>query len=255
MEWSEICGLLLVNVIGSNAKMEQLQRYPSNRLLAALPPADLRRLERFLHPVALRAGDVLNEPGHRLRYAIFPETCVISLLALMREGRGIEVGTVGCEGMNGFAPLLGVDHGAYRMIVQVPGSARRIKIADLAAAARPDSPLWQLVLRYSVAFARQLGQGVACAKFHSVDQRCCRWLLATHDRVAADRIELTHEFLALMLGTRRASVSQALKKLRDRGAIQYRRSRITILDRAALAADSCECYQAVVEMYRGIFGQ
>ena len=233
--------------------MERDHRSHTNQLLATLPSSDLRRLERCLQPVTLRMGEVLSEPGNRLRFAFFPETCTISLLSMMREGRGIEVGTVGREGISGFAPLLGVEQGAHRVIVQVPGAARRIKTAELAEVARPGTALWRLLLRYSVAFARQLGQGVACAKFHLVDQRCSRWLLATHDRVGSDRIALTHEFLALMLGTRRVSVSQALKKLRDRGAIQYRRGMITILDRRALETESCECYAAVADMYRRIF--
>ena len=204
--------------------------------------------------MAFKTGQVLCEPGDRLHYAFFPDSCVISIVNLMREGRAIEVGTVGREGMSVLAPLFGVDFSPHRIQVQVPGTALRVKIATLRETSAPGTPLWNVLSRYSVAFAMQLMQSVACAKFHSVDERCCRWLLATHDRVLSDRIPLTHEFLALMLGTRRTSVSQVLKKLQDRGAIRYRRGTIEIIDRAALEARSCECHATVAGMYRRIMG-
>lgn len=221
-----------------------------NQLLAALPEPDRLRLERLMHPVRLAAGEVLSEPGERLRQTYFPESCVISLMSVMREGKAIEVGTIGREGMTGMSCLIGVDAVGQRFVSQVPGTALRLKTSDLVEAVRPESSTWRVFMRYSVAFAHQLMQGVACAKFHSVDKRCCRWLITTHDRAGSDRFELTHELLALMLGTRRTSVSQALKKLRDRGLIHYRHGTITILNRPALEARACECYGVVIGMYR-----
>lgn len=226
-----------------------------SQLLAALPEPDRVRLERLMHPVKLNAWQVLSEPGERLRYTYFPETCVISLMSVMREGKAIEVGTIGREGMTGMSCLIGVDAVGQRFVSQVPGTALRMKTSDLLEAARPDSPAWRLFMRYSVAFAHQLMQGVACAKFHSVDKRCCRWLITTQDRAGSDRFDLTHELLSLMLGTRRVSVSQALKKLRDRGLIDYRRGTIAVLNRPALEARACECYGIVDDMYRRLVNE
>jgi CRP-like cAMP-binding protein len=228
---------------------EQTQR---NLLLAAIPASVLRRLERSLHRFELHVGDIVNEPGDRQSHAIFPENGVISVISTMLEGRAIEVATIGREGMSGVPALLGVDLIPYRYVVQIPGTALRMKAAILRGAAQPDSPVWRLMLRYYVAFTAQIMQSVACAGLHSVEQRCCRWLLTTHDRVDADQFSLTHEYLAIMLGTRRTSVSQILQKVRDRGLIQYRRGTISILDREGLESRSCECYQTVADIFRRV---
>lgn len=226
-----------------------------NRLLGALPEAARRRLDRTFQAVELETGTVLNEPGDRLRQAFFPDSGVISVVNLMRGGRAIEVGTIGREGMSGASALLGVDFVPYRYIVQVPGSGWRMKTADLLEAARPDTPLWRLLMRYSVAFTSQVMQSVACAGLHSIDERCCRWLLTTRDSVDSDRFSLTHEFLALMLGTRRTSVSQVLKRIQNDGLINYRRGTITIVNRRGLEARACECYRSVTDLFRRILGE
>ncbi len=223
-----------------------------NSLLAALPDASFHRLERHLHPVLMNSGAIVNEPGDRMRDAIFPESGIISVINIMQEGQSIEVGTIGREGMCGVPALLGEDLVPFRYVVQVPGSAVRMKSAELNAIAKPGSPTAQLLLRYYVAFTSQIMQSVACAGLHSIEQRCCRWLLTTHDRVQSDRFSLTHEFLAAMLGTRRTSVSQVLKKVRDRGLIEYRRGAITILDRRGLEAHACECYRTVADIFRRV---
>src|SRR5258708_5323661 len=229
-----------------------IDRLRKNRLLAALPAGALRRLDHSLHAVKLKTGQILNEPGDRWRHAFFPEDAVISVVNLMQEGRAIEVGAIGREGVSGVPALLGAESAPFRSVVQIPGSALRMTTAELMEAARPDSPFWRLVLRYYAAFTAQIMQSVACAGLHTVKQRCCRWLLETHDRVESDQFSLTHEFLAIMLGTRRTSVSQVLKRLQDRGLIQYRRGIITIVDRRCLEARSCECYRTVSEFFRRI---
>ncbi|HEY3963986.1 MAG TPA: Crp/Fnr family transcriptional regulator [Planctomycetaceae bacterium] len=222
---------------------------PRNQLLAALPGGVLQRLESHLHPFDLIVRDVLYEPGDRVRYAVFPERGVISLVNVGQDGRSIEVGTIGHEGMTGVAALWGIDFVPYRCVVQIPGSAWRIKCADLLKEA---GPMQRLMLHYHVAFTSQIMQSTACAGLHSIEQRCCRWLLTTRDRVDSDPFSLSHEFLALMLGTRRATVSQVMKKLQDRGLIKYQRGRITIADRAGLVTSSCECYQVVADAYRRV---
>jgi CRP-like cAMP-binding protein len=234
---------------GPDMTIEQTHR---NLLLAAIPPAVLRRLERSFHRFELHVGDIVNEPGDRQGQTIFPENGVISVINTMQEGRAIEVATIGREGMSGVPALLGVDLVPYRYVVQVPGTALKMKAAALREAAKPDSPVWRMLLRYYIAFTSQIMQSVACAGLHSVEQRCCRWLLTTHDRVDSDQFSLTHEYLAIMLGTRRTSVSQILHKIRDRGLIEYRRGKITIVDRAGLESRSCECYQTVADIFRRV---
>lgn len=231
------------------------KRLPArNQILAALPDVVWHRLERFLEPFELVTGDVLNEPGNRLRYAYFPEEGVISVVNVLQEGQSIEVGNIGREGASGVSSLLGTDLVPFREVVQIPGSALRLRTTDLADEAQADGPLRKLLLRYYVAFTSQVMQSVACAGLHSVDQRCCRWMLTTHDRVDSNQFALTHEFLAFMLGTRRTSVSQVMKKMQDRGLIKYRRGQITILDRRGLEHHSCECYRAVADVYPRIIG-
>jgi CRP-like cAMP-binding protein len=231
------------------------QRGLNNRLLAALPPEVVRSVEQLSQRVALETGDTISEPGKRLRYATFPETGVISVMSLMREGRTIEVANIGHEGMSGASALLGVEFIPYRYVVQVPGIAVRITIRDLAEIARYGSLLARHLHRYSVAFTAQVMQSVACAGLHSIEQRCCRWLLATHDRVDSDRFPVTHELLAMLLGARRSSVSDVLKGLRDRGLIEYHRGVIAVLDRPALERQCCECYRSVVESFAGILNR
>ena len=225
-----------------------------NQLLAALPADVLRRLEPHLEPFELRARQVLYEPGDRVRHAVFPENGMVSVVNVMQDGRSIEVGTIGNEGVSGVPALWGIDFVPYRCVVQIAGSALRIKCADLLQAAGPRTQMPQLLLRYYVAFTTQIMQSAACVGLHSVEQRCCRWLLATHDRVDSDQFVLSHEFLALMLGTRRTSVSLVMKKLQDHKLIRYHRGTIGIIDRHGLEMRCCDCYRIVAETFRRIMG-
>lgn len=224
---------------------------PRNLLLAGLPTKVLRRLEPHWQSCDLKVRDVLYEPGDRVRHAVFPERGVISVVNVMQDGRSIEVGTIGHEGMTGVAALWGVDFVPYRCVVQVSGAARRIRCDALL---HESDAMQQVMLRYYAAFTSQIMQSTACAGLHSVEQRCCRWLLAMHDRVDSAQFSLSHEFLALMLGTRRTSVSLVMKKMQDRGLIQYHRAAITIRDRSGLEVRSCECYQVVADTFRRIMG-
>jgi len=224
-----------------------------NRLLAAFPSGVLRSLEHRLQRVVPAMGETIDDPRERLRYAVFPEDCVISAICLTHEGKTIEVANIGREGMTGLAAIAGVDQIPHRYVVQIPGAALRIGARELAEVAGYDTTLAGVLLRYNASFASQVMQNVACSGLHSLEQRCCRWLLATHDRIESDQFPLTHEVLAMLLGTRRSSVSDVLKNLRDHHLIEYHRGLITIVDRSALEQRSCECYEVVARMHAGKF--
>lgn len=167
----------------------------------------------------------------------------------------IEVATVGKEGMACLPTPFGPDTATGQFLVQVPGESLRIRAGVLRAEATADGPFREALLLYQAVFAKQLVQGVACNGLHSVTQRCCRWLLMTHDRGEGDELELTHEFLGQMLGVRRSSVTDVLLPLQGAGLIRSRRGTITVLDREGLEGNSCECYGVVQGEYDRLFGQ
>ena len=218
---------------------------PLNRLLARLPADEYQRLRPHLKPARFEFNRVLHEAREPLRYAYFPSSGVLSALTVMGDGHAIEVGTVGREGMVGSTALLGVPTALHTVIVQVAGEGLRIRAGVLAELALADGPLRRLLGLYHAFFLMQVSQSVACNGLHPVHRRCCRWLLITHDRVDGNVFPLTHVFLALMLGVRRASVSDVLQPLRDRGLIAYSRGQMTVLDRTGLEAAACECFRAV----------
>jgi CRP-like cAMP-binding protein len=213
-----------------------------NRLLRALPLAEYARLLPQLTPVRLGLRQVLVEPDVPIRDVCFIREGVASMIATEQEGGEIEVGTIGNEGFVGLPVLLGADRTPYRVFMQVEGDAWRLpadafrRLVDERAAVR------HLLLRFAQYFADQLSQSVACNRLHTVEARCARWLLMTHDRVSSDTFELTHEFLALMLGVRRAGVTVAMGTLQAARIVRYTRGRIVVLDRAQLEAASCGCY-------------
>ncbi len=205
-----------------------------------------------MEPVQLEFMQVLYEPGQRMDHVYFPNSGVLSYLAVLEDGSSAEVATVGDEGMVGIRALLGVDAiaTAAKVIVQVPGAALRLASTHLnAAASRRDSVLVRILHRYLHAFLSQATQSVACNTLHPLGKRLARWLLMTHDRVHADQFPLTHELLALMLGVRRASVTEVARRLQTAGLIRYIHGKMTILDRIGLEAAACECYRIVKKEY------
>jgi CRP-like cAMP-binding protein len=219
---------------------------PPNRLLAALPDTEFEVLRPRLEPVGLALRDVLFEVGQAVSHAYFPTEGVVSLLC-PPEGRGlgVEVGVVGREGMAGLSLFLGADVTPFRCLVQVPGGALRLRADDLRRVVVPHTRLYALLLRYTHAFVAQLSQATSCNAVHPVEKRLCRWLLAVHDRVDGERFPLTHEFLAAMLGVRRASVTDAARGLRQAGLIRYGGGQLTVLDRPGLEATACGCHRAM----------
>ena len=221
-----------------------------NRVLAALPRQDYRRLAQYLETVPVTFGQVLYEPGARMRHVYFPESCVISLLTVVGQGKAAEVGVVGNEGVVGGSTTLGIQVSHLRAVVQGTGTVVRITASRLHKEFRANGPWYRELFRFTEVLMNQTAQTAACNRFHKVEARLARWLLATRDRVHSNHFQLTHEFLSLMLGVRRVGVTAAATNLQKRKLITYSRGNIQLLDPKGLEAAACACYGAVKEMYR-----
>ncbi|MDE2165564.1 MAG: Crp/Fnr family transcriptional regulator [Alphaproteobacteria bacterium] len=217
-------------------------RAEGNRFIAAWPDVVFRRLAPRLKPVMLRHGMVLANGGPAVEHVYFPDRGMISLVKTMHDGRTVEVGIVGAEGMAGIGAVLGMRVSSLEAMVQVDGYGQRLETAALQAEIDKSHALKALTMRYLAYRVTQLAQTAACNRLHTLRQRCCRWLLTADDNVQATTFTLTHEFLALMMGVNRPSVSLVAAGLQRRGMIRYRRAAITIIDRPALERAACECY-------------
>jgi CRP-like cAMP-binding protein len=227
--------------------LNQLRR---NRLLASLAAAELARLAEDLELVDLPTEQVLYEPGAPIPFMYFPVSAVASIVALVDERELIEVATVGREGLVGLPAYLGNGRPTERAVAQVPGRAWRVPTDRLLAHTGPEgSSLSDVLKAYTLTFLGQVARNVACNRAHTIRQRCARWLLMTEDRVDSSEFLLKQEFLAQMLGVRRASVSQAAGALAGDNGIRYRRGVITITDRDVLEQSSCSCYAVVRELF------
>jgi len=213
-----------------------------NQILLRLPQDECVRLRAQLEDVSLSFKQKIYEQGESIKFALFPESGVISLVKLLDDGNIVETATVGNEGMVGLPVVLGDGRALLRAFCQVPGRALRIRADALVAERRRGGQFGELLLRYANATLATLAQGVACNRAHSLEERMCRWLLMTHDRVGTDSFPLTQEFLAQMLGVRRPTVNIAGTSLQRAGLIRYSRGRITVVDRKGLEEASCECY-------------
>lgn len=225
-----------------------------NRLLAALPAEEYARIIGEFEPVELSVRQVIWKPDAPIRAVYFPRSCVCSLLTPLTDEMAVEAATVGKEGLAGTPVVLGVPSSSALAVAQVAGEALRVDAQQVREWMREEGALSSLLLRYAQAMIDQTSQSVACNRRHEMEERCARWLLMTHDRVGSDVFMLTHEFLASMLGVRRASVTVAAGMLQKAGIIRYSRGRITVLDRAALEAASCECYRLVRDRYEKTVG-
>jgi CRP-like cAMP-binding protein len=224
-----------------------------NRLLDALPPEEYERLARGLEPIELQLGQVLFEPGERAEYVYFPVEAIVSLLTDMEDGTGMEVGLVGREGMVGISTVYGVERESKLATVQRIGSALRMLGDDLRESLARGGQLQRLLLLYAHALMSQISQSVVCNGRHKIDWRFVRWLLMFQDRAEADYFELTHEFMAGMLGVTRSSVGEAARKLQELGLLSYDRGRFRILNRAAMEQMACECYAVVRDEYDSLY--
>jgi CRP-like cAMP-binding protein len=219
----------------------QIASYSQNRLLAAIPTEELGHLTPHLEPVPLVFRETLFEAGERTEFIYFPLSGMISLVASTKNGSFIEVGIIGKEGMTGVPVVLGDDISSLLGVVQAPGSALKLSATILREELHRNGELRSVLLRYSRFALAQATQSAVCNRLHSLDQRCARWLLGIRDRVGTDTFPITHEFLAYMLGVRRAGVTVAAKALQQAGLIRYTRGQLTILDASGLEASACEC--------------
>jgi CRP-like cAMP-binding protein len=221
--------------------------FKKNLILGALRDKEYEHLYPSLEPVALAQGKIVYGMGDTARHAYFLVSGMVSLLAITEDGDAIEVGMVGNEGIVGLPIILGFDIMPYRVVIQLPCTALRIRTDRLKAEFNLGGQLHDLLLRYTNTLITQLSQSASCNMFHTVKERLCRWLLIARDRVHSDSLGLTQEFLSQMIGAPRTSVTTIAGNLQREGLINYRRGKIVILDRAGLESASCECYGIVKE--------
>jgi CRP-like cAMP-binding protein len=220
-------------------------------ILQHLNGSALTRIREIGQLLDLPRGHTIYAAGERIRDVYFPIDCVLSVVTEMKDGQQIEIGTIGREGTSAIPLLMGAATTANDCFCQVPGASIRIPTSDFHRLMTNEK--FRIVLdRYLQAYVNFLGQLTACNRLHSVYQRCARWLLLTHDRVDRDDISLTHEYLAIMLGSRRSGVSLALAALRREGYIRYRHGTITILNRRGLESTTCECYAIAREQFMAL---
>jgi CRP-like cAMP-binding protein len=204
--------------------------------------------------VLFRSGQRLHEADGPISHVYFPRSAVASVVARMDEGGTIEVATIGNEGVVGLGSYLGDGSSPMEVFVQIPGEAVRMNASAFRHEIRTGGALRDGIRRYAQALLTQVGQSAACNRVHAIDERCARWLLMSHDRIVGDEILLTQEFLAEMLGVRRAGVSFAAGQLKRRKLIDYRRGRIQVLDRKGLEKAACECYAIIRAHHERLVG-
>src|SRR6185437_6396784 len=220
-----------------------------NDLLAALPAEEMDRLQPLLEPVQMGLGEVLYESGKRQAHVYFPIDSIVSLVYVMENGASAEVAIAGHEGLVGVSLFMGGDTTPSRALVQSAGSAFRIKGSLLRKEFDRGIALRQLLLRYTQALLTQMSQTAVCNRHHTVDQQLCRWLLMSIDRLPSNKLVMTQELIANMLGVRREGVTEAAGKLQNAKVILYHRGRIEVIDRPKLERMVCECYEVVRKEY------
>lgn len=225
----------------------------ANRLLALLRSADYNRLQPHLEPVALDYRQSLYRANKPIEAVYFIESGVGSLVNTMTDGRAAEVGTVGNEGLAGLPLVFGDERAPTSLYVQVPGAGLRMTAKAFRRELSQSPSMQAVFLRYAHAFFNQVAQSAACNHFHKLEQRCCRWLLMTQDRMPGNEFLLTQEFLAMMLGVQRTGVTAAAGALQRAGLITYTRGQVVVLDRRGLQRLACECYNVSKKEFDRLF--
>jgi CRP-like cAMP-binding protein len=225
--------------------MNMVSNWPLNRLLLALPADDLERLMPNLENIACQREQVLVDADGSLDYIYFPDSGVISVVAVYANGDIIEMATIGREGCSGLQALFGAKSSSVRFLVQIPGTAAKMPRPEFARAIESIPSFHDLMIRYMQAFLEQVLVSGACNATHSLKQRLARWLLMMRDRSDTDSLAITQDLLAEMLGARRPSITRVVRELERAGLIEPSRRQVTILDRMGLKKASCECYQLV----------
>jgi CRP-like cAMP-binding protein len=220
-----------------------------NLVLASLPAAEMKSLAPYLSPVTLKMNQTLHDPGEVIDIVYFLEEGICSHVVTMQDGSTVEVGINGRDGFVGLPAVLGTGHTPNRSFMQIPGHGFSVKATVLRELFEASRELRLLLQRAVQGLLVQTAQTAACNRVHELEERLARWLLMCHDRVQKDRIHITHEFLAMMLGTRRSTVSVAAGMLHQAGIIANSRGHVTIQNRERLEEAACECYQIVHEEY------
>ena len=216
-----------------------------NLLLDLLPPAESGPLLAIMERVSLETKKSIGRAGQPIAFAYFPVSGMISTVLTLADGNSVEMATIGCEGMVGVSLALGTDENMYDQMTQLAGESFRMPARDFVKACGQYPAFGTVIHRYVAVLLRQTGQLVACNARHPVEGRLSRWLLMTHDRARAEEFPLTQEFLAMMLGVRRQSVTETASALQQSGLITYRRGVVRVVDRSGLEKASCECYHAM----------
>jgi CRP-like cAMP-binding protein len=229
----------------SSRSKTAMDKPEKNLLLAALSPAELKRMKRHLELVDMQLGEVVYESGRHLEHVYFPTTCIVSLLYVLENGASAEIAVVGYEGVVGVSLFMGGETTPSRAVVQSAGGAYRLPSQWVKEEFTRGGSMQHLMLRYTQSLITQMAQTAVCNRHHSVDQQLCRWLLLSIDRLPTPELVMTQELIANMLGVRREGVTEAAGKLQKAGVISYRRGHISVLDRPKLEEMSCECYEVV----------
>ena len=220
-----------------------------NHLFQSLPEDIWQRWAPHVEFTDMALGRVIYESGAKLSHAYFPADSIVSLLYVLEDGHSAEIAVVGDEGMVGLSMFMGGDAMPGRAVVQSAGKGFRVKAAFLNKEFTHSSEVLHLLLRYTQALMTQMTQTAVCNRHHSLDQQLCRWLLLSLDRLKSNKLNMTQELIANMLGVRREGVTEAAGKLQKAGLIQYARGHITVLDRLGLERRTCECYAVVKHEY------
>lgn len=235
---------------------DEMKAPERNALLRSIPRDEYDRVTSQATTVPLRHRHDLVASGERFREVLFPQSGMLSVVNDMLAPKNtIELAVIGREGFMGVPLLHGVYSQPWRVLVQVPGEAKRVA-ADTFLTLVKECPTLSLMLhRYAAALANQTSQQVACNRLHALEQRCAKWLLTTHDHLDSQELPLTQEFLAVMLGVRRPGVTVAAQALQEAGLIRYRRGRISVTDRGGLEKLACECYERIRQDYERLLGE
>lgn len=240
---------------GVTSETESRDSARMNHLLAALPDEEFNRLNAELEPVSLSLGEVLYESGEQLEFIYFPTTAIVSLLYIMESGSTAEIGMSGNDGLVGIALFMGGSTTPSRAVVQSAGNAFRLRSRVLNDEFSRGGVFQKILLRYTQSLMTQISQTAVCNRLHSIENQLCRWLLINHDLLQSNKLIMTHDLIANMLGVRREGVSIAAAHLQQRGLIEYVRGTITMLDRDALEREACECYRVVKDEYDRLLGK
>jgi hypothetical protein len=225
---------------------------PANKLLRLLEPAAYERIAAKLKPTTLHAKDILYKPNQAIHTVYFPETAVICQMTVMTNGDTLETATVGMEGASWISASIGAPSMPCETVVAIGGDAHALDIEDLDREMKENAHFRDILTQYSHALLIHCMRMTGCTGLHTLEQRCARWILETLDRVSADRFSITHEFLAMLLGVSRQSVSVAIEEFVRRGVLRVERGRILIGDRDGLVMISCDCYAVIKRNYEQV---